>query len=141
MTGMANAIYVKLPVADLERSTAFFEALGFPLDLRFTDQTAACVVLGEGIHALLMAPELFESYVDKPAIDASGGSEAILSLGLDSREEVTALCERAFALGARRYKEPDDDGFLFGWGFEDLDGHVWECFWVEPVRGSTITAR
>lgn len=89
------------------------------------------MVVGENIYAMLLEDDRFASFIDKPIADA-GTTEALLALGVGSREEVSALAEKAFTLGARRYKEPDDHGFMFAWGFEDLDGHIWEVFWMDP---------
>jgi predicted lactoylglutathione lyase len=89
------------------------------------------MIVGENIYAMLLEDERFKSFIDKPIADSTS-SEVLVSLGLDSREEVSRLAEAAFSAGARRYKEADDMGFMFGWGFEDLDGHIWELFWMNP---------
>ena len=128
---MINSIFVNLPVESLQRSVDFFSALGFTFNEQFTSEDSTCMIVGENIYAMLLEDDRFASFIDKPIADSST-TEALLALGVESREEVSALAEKAFELGARRYKEPDDHGFMFAWGFEDLDGHIWEVFWMNP---------
>ncbi len=128
---MINSIFVNLPVGNLKRSVDFFSALGFDFNPQFTSEDSTCMLVGENIYAMLLERERFAGFIDKPIAESST-TEALLALGVDSREEVAELAEKAFALGGRRYKEPDDHGFMFAWGFEDLDGHIWELFWMDP---------
>jgi predicted lactoylglutathione lyase len=130
---MPSKIFVNLPVRDLPRSVSFFTRLGYSFDPRFTDENATCMIIGEEIFAMLLVEKYFASFLDKPVADARHASEAIVALSLDSRAEVDRLVETALAAGARRYAEPKDHGFMYQWGFEDLDGHVWEYFWMDPA--------
>lgn len=130
---MPSRIFVNLPVRDLQRSVQFFGRLGYSFDPRFTDENATCMILGEDSFAMLLVEKYFASFLDKPVADARQSSEAIVALSLDSRAEVDRLVETALAAGARRYAEPKDHGFMYQWGFEDLDGHVWEYFWMDPA--------
>lgn len=127
---MINSIFVNLPIANLKRSVDFFSALGFSFNAQFTSEDTTCMVIGENMYAMLLERDKFAGFIDKPIADAKS-SEVLLALGVASREEVNRLAEAAFAAGARRYKEPDDHGFMFAWGFEDLDGHIWEVFWMD----------
>lgn len=129
----SDRIFVNLPVRDLARSVEFFTKLGYAFDSRFTDENATCMILGENLFAMLLVHPFFETFVDKPIADAAKGTEVLLGLSLESREAVDQLAERAFAAGARRYREPQDLGFMYQWGFEDLDGHIWEIFWMDPA--------
>lgn len=81
---------------------------------------------------MLLVEPFFESFVDKPIADARKSAAGIVALSAPSRADVDAVVEKALAHGARRYSEPRDDGFMYQWGFEDLDGHVWEHFWMDP---------
>jgi predicted lactoylglutathione lyase len=130
---MINSIFVNLPVRSLSRSVDFFTAMGFTFNPQFTSDDSTCMLVGENIYAMLLEDERFKSFIDKPIADSST-TEVLVSLGLDSKEEVTKLAEAAFAAGARRYKESEDLGFMFSWGFEDLDGHIWELFWMDPAN-------
>lgn len=129
---MAKKIFVNLPVKELPRSVAFFSKLGFSFNPQFTSDDATCMVISDDIYAMLLVEKFFATFTDKPTADATKTTEVLVALALDSRDEVTKLCEAAFAAGGRRYKEPQDHGFMFAWGFEDLDGHIWEPFWMDP---------
>jgi predicted lactoylglutathione lyase len=82
---------------------------------------------------MLLTKPKFESFIDKPISNAKAATEVLISLNFESAEEVRQHCEKAFALGARNYKPAVDMGFMFQWGFEDLDGHIWEAFWMDPA--------
>lgn len=80
---------------------------------------------------MLVEEAKYASFVKKPIADKAV-TEAILGLACDSKEEVTRLTEIAFANGATRVNDAEDIGFMFSWGFEDLDGHLWDLFWMDP---------
>ena len=129
---MPSMIFLNLPVTAVARSRAFFEGLGFSVNDRYSDAQTACVVLGDGQFAMLLEHERYRSFVDKPIADTHATSAVLIARWFPSAEAVRDICERAFALGARRYREPEDLGFMYSWGFEDLDGHIWETFWMDP---------
>lgn len=123
-------IFVNLPVADLERSKAFFATLGFGFDTRFTDDTAACMAVSEEIFVMLLTHEKFRQFTPLPVADARKTSEVMLALTFGSREEVDELMEKALVAGAKEVREPQDMGFMYGRSFTDPDGHIWEPFWL-----------
>jgi predicted lactoylglutathione lyase len=131
---MTRNIFVNLPVQDLERSKAFFTALGFRINPQFTGETAACVVISDTIYAMLLVHAHFSQFTPKPIADATTSTEVLVALSCASADEVRSLCTTAFAHGARRIREPQDLGFMFQWAFEDLDGHIWELFWMDPAH-------
>ena len=120
-----------MPVTDLKRTNEFFTGLGFTFNPQFTGETATCMVISENIKAMLVEEEKFKGLMDKPLADKST-TEMLLSLSCSSADEVRRLAETAFSLGARRINDPEDNGFMFSWGFEDLDGHIWDLFWMDP---------
>lgn len=126
-----QGMFVNLPVQDLPRSIAFFSALGFSFDPRFTDDTATCMVLGERTYVMLLSHEKFQSFTPRPVADARRGTELLLALSLDSREQVDELVRKAVAAGGRIYRDPEDHGFMYGHSFEDPDGHLWELFHMD----------
>jgi hypothetical protein len=128
-----SKIFVNLPVQNLARSVEFFGKLGYRFDPRFTDENATCMIIGEDIHAMLLVEKRFQEFTPKPIADAKHSTEVLVGLSTDTREEVDRIVHTAFAAGGRRYKEPEDHGFMYGWGFEDLDGHIWEYFWMDPA--------
>ena len=128
---MITSIFVNLPIANLKRSVNFFTGLGFTFNPQFTSEDTTCMLVGPNIFAMLLERDRFTGFIDKPVADSSS-SEVILSLGCESPDEVRKLAEAAFALGARKVNEIDDKGSMISWGFEDLDGHLWDLFWMDP---------
>ena len=128
---MFKQIFVNLPVANLKRSVDFFGGLGFKFNPQFTDETSTCMVISEHIFVMLLENEKFQGFIKKP-IASRDTTEAILSFACSSPDEVRELSEKAFALGATKVNELEDNGFMVSWGFEDLDGHLWDLFWMDP---------
>ncbi|WP_277186348.1 VOC family protein [Caballeronia sp. BR00000012568055] len=123
---MHKQIFVNLPVRDLKRSMTFFKALGLNFDSNFTNDDAACLVIGENIYAMLLVEPFFQTFTEKPLVDAHKQTETLVCLSCESRAEVDDLVARAVAAGGRAPRAPQDHGFMYGHGFEDLDGHIWE---------------
>jgi predicted lactoylglutathione lyase len=131
---VAPMIFVNLPVHDLGRSIEFFTKLGYTFNPQFTDEQSTCMVISDTIYFMLLTEERFKGFTPKPIADAKSSTEALMSLALGSRQAVTAIVETALAAGAGHYKGPEDVGFMYSWGFEDLDGHIWEYFWMDPAH-------
>lgn len=132
MTPSPKMIFVNLPVADLTRSVAFYEAIGARKDDRFSDMTAACMVLSETIFVMLLTHEKFAGFTPKPIADAHKATEVLLCVSEASREAVDATVERARSAGGRIDPGPQQDyGFKYGRSFDDPDGHVWEVMWMD----------
>jgi uncharacterized protein len=123
---MHKQIYVNLAVSDLARSRTFFERLGLHFNPQFSNDQGACLVLGENIHAMLLTRDFFKTFTGKPLSDARESTEVLLCLSCDSRAEVDELVAKAMAAGGTSPRAPQDHGFMYGHGFEDLDGHIWE---------------
>jgi predicted lactoylglutathione lyase len=128
---VANQIFVNLPIADQARTRAFFGALGFTFNEDFSDENALSLVLGESLFAMLLSPERFADFTVKPTSDGTS-TEAIIALGVDSREEVDRIGDAALASGGSKAKDPQDMGFMYGRSFLDPDGHHWEVVWMDP---------
>ena len=129
---MARKIFVNLPVKDLKQSMAFFGELGFTFNSQFTDETAACMVVSDDIYAMLLTQNKFKTFTPKQVCDATKSTEVLVCLSADSRQEVDQLVRKAVAAGGTTYNEPQDYGFMYGHGFQDLDGHIWELAYMEP---------
>lgn len=130
---MNKQIVFNLAVRDLDRSRAFFTALGFTFNPRFSSDSAAFMNIVDGsIHAMLMTEAFFKSLIDKPLADAGTANEVIICLSCESREEVDSLIARAVAAGGRTPHPPEDHGFMYDQGFEDIDGHLWNLVWTAP---------
>ena len=129
---MHEQIYVNLAVDDLERSKAFFSTLGFSFEPRFTHEQAACLILGDNLYAMLLVKDLFKFFTRKSLCNPKESTEALLGLSCESRDEVDALVARALAAGGTVPRAPQDYGFMYGHGFEDIDGHLWELICMDP---------
>ena len=130
---MNKQIIFNLPVQDLDRSKAFFSALGFSVNPRYSNDNALFMnVVDDTLHVMLMTEAFFESLINKPAVRAREANEVIICLSCESREEVDSLIARAQAAGARIPHLPEDHGFMYDQGFEDLDGHLWNLVWMAP---------
>ncbi|SDD30411.1 VOC family protein [Belnapia rosea] len=129
---MSKLIFVNLPVTDLTRAIAFYEAVGARLNPQFTDETAACMVFSETIHAMLLTHDKYRMFTAKPIADAHAASGVLICLSAGSRAEVDDTVGRAAAAGGRADPgQTQDYGFMYGRSFEDPDGHHWEVMWMD----------
>ena len=131
-TAQSRKIFVNLPITDLDRSVAFFTALGFAFDARFTDDEATCLIISDEAFVMLLVQERFEEFTTKAVCDATTHTEAILALTADSRDDVDAVADTALAAGGLPANEPMDMEFMYGRSFYDPDGHLWEVFYMDP---------
>jgi predicted lactoylglutathione lyase len=129
---MASKIFVNLPVKDLDRSTAFFEKLGYSFNPKFTDASAACMVISDDIFAMLLTEAKFKEFTTKPIANATEATEVLVCLSLESKTKVNEVVDRALSAGAVEARPAMDYGFMFGRSFHDLDGHIWEIIWMDP---------
>ena len=128
---MATQIFVNLPVKNLDHSVAFFTQLGFRFDPQFTDEMATGMIVGENIFVMILVEIKFKTFTPKVICDATKSTEVLVCLSLESRQEVDAMVSKAVAAGGSTYNEPQDHGFMYGHGFQDLDGHIWELIYME----------
>ncbi len=129
---MAKMIFVNLPVADVARSTAFYEAIGMTRDPRFSNEQASAMIWSDTIMFMLLDRAFFATFTTKDIADATRTSEVILCLAQDSREAVDAITETAATAGGRvDFRPPQDMGFMYGRSFEDPDGHIFEPSWMD----------
>jgi predicted lactoylglutathione lyase len=130
---MKKQIILNLPVKDLAKSRAFFCALGFTFNPRFSGENAAFMSIVDGtIEAMLTTEPFFQSLIDKPVVNAREANEVVICLSCESREEVDSLIAKALAAGGRIPHPPEDHGFMYDQGFEDIDGHLWNLVWTAP---------
>jgi uncharacterized protein len=130
-------IFVNLPIADMARSKAFFTALGYSFNPQFTNDQGAALVLGDNLYAMLLVRDFFKTFIDKPIADAHTSTEVLVCVSCDSREQVETLVAKARAAGGKLPRPPQDHGFMYAHGFEDLDGHLWELVYMSgmPPQG------
>jgi predicted lactoylglutathione lyase len=130
---VSRLLFLNLPVADLSAGRAFFAALGFEFNEKFCDEGAACMVVSDQAYVMLLQRERFAEFVTKPVADATKETALTACISAASREEVDALAAAATAAGAGTAKDPQDYGFMYQRSFHDLDGHLWEIAWMDPV--------
>ena len=131
---MSKLIFINLPVADLDRSRKFYEAIGARNEPRFTDDNAAMMVLSDAIHVMLLKHDFYSTFTSKPIADAHRSSQVLLALSADSVADVDALVEKAGSAGGLKDPGPKQDmgGMMYERSFEDPDGHHWEAVWMDP---------
>gem|GEM_PF-81698 len=122
---------MNLPVKNLNRSIEFFTELGFSFNQQFTDETATCMIVTDDIFVMLLTEEKFKTFTPREICDAKKYTEVLVCLALESRARVDEMVRKAVAAGGTIYNEPQDHGFMYGHGFQDLDGHIWELIYME----------
>ncbi len=129
---MATKIFVNLPVKDLDKSKEFFTKIGFTINPQFTNEKAACVVISDTIFAMILKEEFFKTFIPKKEIsDATRSTEVLVALSVESKEQVNEMLEKVFAAGAKESRPVEDHGFMYARSFEDMDGRIWELFWMD----------
>ena len=132
---MSKMIFINLPVTDLARSIAFYEAIGGRKEPKFSNEQAAMIVLSDAIHVMLLSHDFYRTFTGKPIADAHQSSQVLLALSADSASDVDATIDKAGAAGGKADPGPKQDmgGMMYGRSFEDPDGHHWEIVWMDPV--------
>ena len=130
---MNRKIFVNLPVKNVEATKAFFSSLGFEFNPAFSNESGICMVVSEDIYVMHLSEPFFQGFTPQPIADATQSTEVLVCLSCSSREEVDGLTAKAVAAGGSIYKEPVDHGFMYGHGFKDLDGHIWELAYMSGM--------
>ncbi len=131
---MSTKLFVNLPVQDLKKSMAFFNALGFKFNPQLTDDDASCMMISEHSYAMLLTKKHCQTFMTKPAADMYRSAEVLIALGVEDRAAVDDIVAKALAAGATEPKAKQDHGFIVQRTFEDLDGHTWEVLWMDPAH-------
>ena len=133
MTGTgARKLFVNLPVVNLDKSVEFFTKLGFTFDARFTDETATAMTVNDDAVVMLLVQDRFKDFTKKQLVDATKHTEAIMALSAESREDADTFADTALEAGGAPANDPMEMDFMYGRSFQDLDGHLWEVFWMNP---------
>ena len=134
---MAKMIFVNLPVSDLPRATAFYQAIGAEKNAQFSDGTASCMVFSDTIYVMLLTPDKFRQFTPKKIADARTSSEVLICISADSRAAVDDMVGSAEKAGGVIDPGPKQDyGFMYGRSFEDPDGHIWEVRWMDVAAAA-----
>jgi uncharacterized protein len=131
---MATKIFINLPVKNLDNSISFFTKLGFSFNPQFTDDKAGCIVISDNIFAMLLTEAYFQTFTKKHVCDAKTSTEVLITLNIDSKEELQQLVQKAKESGAVIDGEPQDHGWMYQHGFADLDGHQWELAYMDATK-------
>ncbi|WP_251093358.1 VOC family protein [Streptomyces sp. Caat 7-52] len=126
-------LFVSIPVADLERSKAFFAELGFGFNPAFADESSACMLVGEHAFVMLLSREKFAEFAKLPMADPTTHTLALYCFSVSSREEVDKISAAALAAGGTKADDAEDHGFMYARSFFDLDGHGWQVMWMDPA--------
>ena len=131
---MPAQIFINMHVKDLAKSKVFFEKLGYHFNPQFTDDNAACLVISETIYCMLLTTGHMNRFVPKgkTIADATKTTETLLALSFNSTDAVEEHYTKAIAAGATECRPAEDHGSMYGRSFNDLDGHIWEAFWMDP---------
>jgi predicted lactoylglutathione lyase len=129
---VAKQLFVNLPVRDLKKATAFYEAIGATKNPQFSDETASCMVLSDTIFVMLLTHAKWEFFTKKPIVDSRRESEVMLALSAESRQAVDQILDAVGANGGKAdVNARQDHGFMYGRSFQDVDGHIWESMYVD----------
>ena len=130
---MSKMIFVNIPVTDVARSRKFFQALGYTINEKFSDPTAACVVVSDAIYFMILNHERFQGFATKPLADPAKGTAVMIALSQDSRDAVDQITTAAMKAGGSEPKPAQDMGFMYSRTFQDPDGNVFEPLWMDPA--------
>lgn len=133
---MHTQIYVNLPVKDLKKSRAFFEAMGYRFNPEFSNDQGACLVLGKNLFAMLLTHDFFKTFISRPIPDAKASTGVLVCVSCDNRAQIDDLVVKAVAAGGSTPRPAVDHGFMYQHAFEDLDGHIWELVAMAPITAT-----
>ena len=128
---MNRQIFINLATKNLCEAKNFFAGLGFQFNAKFSNEDGCCVIIADNISLMLLSEKHFKNFTDKSICDSQTSAESLLCITCESREEVDNLILKAKSLGAKVSREPQDNSFMYGHGFEDLDGHTWELLFMD----------
>lgn len=133
---MSTMVFVNLPTKDLDRSKAFFTALGWQINPNFTDENAACVIIDENIFLMILVADFFKTFTDKPIVDPDAALQVEVSLSADDKDAVNAMVDKALAAGGAEHRPVQDLGFMYGRTFDDPDGNQFSIMWMDPAAAA-----
>ena len=128
---MVNQIFLNLPVKDISKTIHFFKNIGFSFDQTYTDENATCMIIGENIYAMLLVEKFFKTFTSKEICDTKVNTEFVCALSVESRNKVDEIIDRVLLSGGSEPRAVQDHGFMYGRSFQDIDGHLWEVFYME----------
>lgn len=129
---MARTVFINFAVKDLKKSVEFFKGLGFGFNDKFSNDTAACMIIDDNVYSMMMTHEKFRNQAPGGVSDTTQGNEVLTCISCESRAAVDDMVRKAVAAGGETVDEATDHGFMYDHGFQDLDGHCWGVLWMDP---------
>ena len=129
----ATSIFVNITTTDLERAKDFYTSLGFTINPLFTDENAACVVLGDNVYFMVLTREYFGTFTEKEVIDPKTQAQVSIALSRDSREDVDDVLAKGLAAGGSEPRPAQDYGFMYSRDLDDPDGNNLSILFMEPA--------
>ena len=130
---METKVFINFAVKDLQKSIEFFTKVGYTFNQGFTDENGTCMIISEHIYAMLLTEPRFKDFTHKELTDAKKSIEVMNAFSCENKAEVDAIFERGIAAGGKESAPTQDHGFMYAREFEDLDGHIWSYFWMDPA--------
>jgi predicted lactoylglutathione lyase len=124
-------LFANLPVSDVNATRKFFDGLGFEFNDTFSDEHTACMIVNDMSMVMLLEKPRFRDFIADEICDTTKAREVLMCVSADSRAEVDTLVDGAIAAGGTAWMQPQDEGFMYGRAFRDLDGHAWEVMWMD----------
>lgn len=131
---MTKNLFVNLPIKNLKNTVEFFTKLGFEFNPKFTDESSTCMIVNESIFVMLLEEDKFKTFTTKEICDSTNKTEVLLSLQVEKREEVDLLVKKALEAGGTKHMPQQDHGFMYVHSFQDINGHIWEVFYMEDQK-------
>lgn len=133
MTLKSSMTFINLPVKDLQKTMDFFTHIGFSFNPQFTDDKAASMVINDNTFAHFLIESFFKGFTPNAISDAKKSTEVLIALSAESKEQVDEIVNKAIEGGGSPASDKQDHGFMYQWSFQDLDGHIWEVAYMDPV--------
>lgn len=129
---MTRQIFVNLSVKSLDKTIDFFTKLGFKFNQKFTDENATCMIIDKDIFVMLLVDKVFKSFIpNKDICDTKKSTEVLTAISVESRAKVDEMIQKAVSSGGKEYRNAQDHGWMYGRAFEDINGHIWEIFYMD----------
>lgn len=130
---METKVFINFAVKDLQKSIEFFTKVGYTFNKGFTDESGTCMIISEHIYAMLLTEPRFKDFTSREITDTTKAIEVMNAFSCDSRQAVDDIFNKGINAGGKESAPTQDHGFMYAREFQDLDGHVWSYFWMDPA--------
>lgn len=137
---MIKDLWINLPVKNVSLAKEFFTQIGFSLNAKYskTDQSA-CVTAGDkNVVVMLFEENTFKGATRNVLPNSKETTEVLISLSAESHDEIDEMANKVFNAGGRIFSEPQEiQGWMYGFGFADLDDHRWNVLYMDMSKMTT----